>query len=74
LDRRPVGQWVAEGHAQLDDVSARIRKSQNKPQCGAERWIARRDVRNDAEFATCAEFAKSFGDTGRVGGRIEHRI
>ena len=66
LNRRPIGQRIAERHAEFDDISARFRKRDNKFECGIERWITRRDVRHDAEFARCAQFGEAFGNARRA--------
>src|SRR6202030_4069344 len=66
LDRRPIRERIAEGHAQFINVRAGFSKCTDEFQRGVEGRIADGDVSDDAEFAGCAEFGEAFGDAGRV--------
>jgi len=64
LNRGPIGKRIAEWNAQFNDVGARIRKSQYKLVGCIKRWIARRDIRDNAKLARGAQFDEASGDTG----------
>jgi len=51
LDHRAVGDWIAEGHAQFDNVGAGICERQpQKPFGGSQRRIAGREIGGPCPF------------------------
>ncbi len=72
LNRGAIGKRIAERHAEFNNVGARIRQGENKLVRCVKRRIARRDVRDDAKFARCAQFSETLRDTGRLLGRAGH--
>ena len=68
LDRGAIGEGIAEGHAEFDDVGSSFGQCENKFVRGVESRIAGGDVGDDAEFAGGAQFREAFGDAGRIGG------
>ena len=65
LNRGPVGDRIAERHAQFDHVRAGFRRGQHDFLAGFERRIARRDVRDQAEFAGFGKLARNAARFGR---------
>ena len=59
LNRGTVRDRIAERHAQLDHVRAGFRGSKDDFFGRCERWIAGRDVGDQAQFARFGEFAKA---------------
>jgi hypothetical protein len=72
LNDRPIRDWVAEGHADFDDVRARLRSSKDDVGAGFERGISSGDVGYKPEFAGVRKGAKFPFDSSRMffGGRL----
>src|SRR6266481_1441924 len=67
LDRRPIRERIAEGHAEFDYVRAGLSKCADKFQRSVKGWIAGGDVSDDAKFAGCAQFGEALGNAARIG-------
>src|SRR6266436_152416 len=72
LNRRAIGEGIAERYAKLDDVRAGFGERKDELPRGIQGRIARGDVGDDAEFAGGAELGETFGNTGQVGGSGGH--
>src|SRR5260370_3342865 len=66
LNRRAVGQRVAERHAELDDIGALFGKSKDIFQRGIERGITSGDIRDDPKFAARTQLREAFGNARRA--------
>ncbi len=62
LDGGAVGERVAEGNAEFDDVGAGFGEGEDEREGGVKGRIASGDVGDDAEFAGVAKSGEALGD------------
>src|ERR1700730_13573965 len=72
LNGGAVGERIAEGDAEFDDVGAGFGKCEDELQRGVERRIPGGNVGDDAELAFRSEFGEALTDSSRVGSNVGH--